>query len=58
MDIAALSIIKSQASLSQNVGIALLKKNMDSANENSQSLIKMMELSVNPSLGSNLDTKV
>jgi hypothetical protein len=58
MDIAALSIMKSQAALSQNVGIALFKKNMDSATNNSQSLIKMMELSVNPSLGSKLDTKV
>lgn len=58
MDIAALSVSMSQSSLSQQVGISLEKKTLDSINENSQSLIKMMELSVNPNLGSKLDVTV
>jgi hypothetical protein len=57
MDIAALSIIASQTSLSQSVGLALAKKTMDVSKANSQDLIKMMELSVNPNLGSNIDSK-
>lgn len=58
MDIAALSIMKSQASLSQQVSLAITKKIMDTSIVNSQDLIKMMELSVNPNLGSKLDVKV
>jgi hypothetical protein len=58
MDIAALSIMKSQASLSQQVSLAITKKIMDTSLGNSQDLIKMMELSVNPNLGSKLDVKV
>lgn len=58
MDIAALSVSMHQQSLSQSVGIALMKKNMDVSTDNSQSLIKMMELNVNPNLGSKLDVRV
>ena len=58
MDIAALSIMKSQASLSQQVSLAITKKIMDTSIVNSQDLIKMMELSVNPNLGSKLDVTV
>lgn len=58
MDIAALSIMKSQASLSQQVSLAITKKIMDTSIANSQDIIKMMELSVNPNLGSKLDVKV
>jgi hypothetical protein len=58
MDIAALSIIKSQSSLSQQVSLAVTKKVMDVSTNNSQDLIKMMELSANPNLGSKLVVKV
>lgn len=58
MDIAALSISMSQSSLSQQVGISLEKKAIDNLNDNSQSLIKLMELSANPNLGSRLDVRV
>jgi len=58
MDIGALSISMSTKALSEQVGIALARKTMDVANQNSQDLIKMMELSVNPNLGSNLDLRV
>lgn len=58
MDIAALSISMKQASLSQQVGIALTKKAMDTSKENIQALTKIMELSVNPNLGKNIDISV
>ncbi|MBK1810577.1 YjfB family protein [Clostridium sp. YIM B02505] len=46
-----------QDSLAQAVSISLVKKTLDSSKEDSQNLIKMMELSTNPNLGSNLDVK-
>lgn len=58
MDIAALSIIKSQAALSQNVGLAITKLVISNAEQDSQALTKMMELSVNPHIGSNFDQSV
>lgn len=57
MDIPALSISMNQTQLVENVDIALMKKAMDVSTDNNQSLVKMMELSVNPNLGSNLDLK-
>lgn len=58
MDIAAASIAMSQASLAQQVGIAVTKKALDTMDDNSQALIKMMELSVNPNVGSQFDATV
>ncbi len=58
IDIAALSISMNQASLNQQVGIALTKKVMDTSIENVQALTEMMELSVNPNLGKNIDISV
>lgn len=58
MDIAALSAVMSQSSLSEQVSVAILKKAMDTTNENTQALTKMLEQSVNPHLGSKVDIKV
>lgn len=58
MDIEALSIAKSGAVINEQVGIAVAKLALDSVNEDSQKLTRMMELSVNPSVGSNFDTRV
>ncbi len=58
MDIAALSVLKSQASISQSVGLAVTKLAMDNAKENSEALNKMMELSVNPNIGRNFDQRI
>lgn len=58
MDIAALSVVMKNADLTQNVSLAVTKKAMDVSEGNAQDLIKMMELSVNPNLGSTLDIKV
>ncbi|WP_449598766.1 YjfB family protein [Niallia sp. Marseille-Q9988] len=57
MDIAALSIGMNQASLSQNVGIALTKKAMNTAEQNSDQLLKMLE-APHPTLGKSVDMSV
>lgn len=56
LDIAALSIGMNQASLNQNVSIALVKKVMTNAEQNSDGLIKMLEAS-HPTLGKTIDLK-
>lgn len=58
MDIAALSISMKQASLAQQVSIALTKKVMDTSEVNAQALTRLMEQSVNPNLGKNIDISV
>ena len=40
------------------VGVAVLSKNLDTIEQAGQSLIKMMEQSVQPNLGSHIDTRV
>lgn len=42
MDIAALSMIKNQVELQQNVGVAVLKKAMQTAEENGNFLTEML----------------
>ncbi|SFE12719.1 Putative motility protein [Paenibacillus algorifonticola] len=58
MDIAALSTSLSQASLGTAVSIRMLDIGQDQMQVQAQGLIKMMELSVNPNVGSLLDIKV
>lgn len=58
MDIAALSLIKSQASVGLQVGLAVTKLAMETATENANELTKMMELSVKPNIGGNFDQSV
>lgn len=58
MDIAALSISMSQASLSQAVGLRVLSMAKNQANIQGQGLVQMMEKSVDPNLGKNLDISV
>lgn len=58
MDIAALSMASSQANLMTQIGTAVLSMSMDTTEQASQSMIKMMEQSVNPGLGSNIDVSV
>ncbi len=58
MDIAAVSISMSQASLAQSVNIAVAKLAMNNMNQKGADLTKMMELSVNPGLGSNFDVSI
>jgi len=58
MDIAAASILIKQQQLIQQVGISVMKKAMSSAETNTEALIKMMEQSVQPNLGQNIDIKL
>ncbi|WP_314586121.1 YjfB family protein [Paenibacillus terrigena] len=58
MNISTLSTVMKQNSLSQAVGIRLLKMSNDQATQNGQNIVRMMEQSVQPNLGSNLDLKV
>ncbi|MTI80204.1 MAG: putative motility protein [Firmicutes bacterium] len=67
MDIAALSIMKNQVQLKQNVGLAVMKKAMSNAENNStivnQMLDKVAEGKVQtkanlPHMGSNVDVQV
>lgn len=59
MDIAALSMGLSQAKLGQAVGIQLLKMVKDqSVQQSSEWITKMMQQSVQPHLGQNIDLKI
>lgn len=58
MDIAALSISMSQASLSQAVGLRVMSMAKNQADIQSQGLVQMMAKSVDPNLGNELDVSV
>lgn len=62
MNIPELSTALANVNLQNNVGIAVLSKAMDSSEQTGESLIQMMdrsmELSVNPHIGSNFDMSV
>jgi len=64
VSIAGMAMNLQSARLQQAVGVAVLKKEMDTATQSAQGLIEMMmgssqalERSVNPHLGSQLDVK-
>ena len=58
MDITALSSSMSLADVSSQVGIAVLAKNLDTIETLGDGMKKMMEMSVNPNLGANIDVQV
>ncbi len=65
MDIAAMSTISSQANLQQEVSISVMKLAMDSVEAFSDGIAQMavnnskvMEQSVNPHLGGNIDLNI
>ena len=63
MDITGLSINLSQAQLMTDYGVAMLSKSMDTVDALGAGLVEMidasaMELSVNPSVGSNIDIRI
>lgn len=55
MDIPALSIALNSIQTSNDIGIAVLAKNLDVMNTEGDALTMMMELSVNPGIGQNID---
>jgi hypothetical protein len=58
MDIAMLSMLQSQSKILTDVNTALLGKNLDTVEELGDGLVKMMEQSVTPYLGQNIDFKI
>lgn len=58
MDIPTLSVAMSQANTANQYNIAMLAKTLDTVEESGAMMIKMMEQSVNPHLGQNIDITV
>lgn len=63
MDIASISMAMAQSQLSTNVGIAVLDNAMETSEALGEGLIELvnssaMELSVNPTTGSNIDIRI
>ncbi len=60
MQIAALPVSTTdyQQASSPAIGMAVLSKALDSAMVSGQNMIKMMEQSVNPNLGNNIDVRI
>lgn len=44
-----------QNTISPDIGVALLSKQLDSAEVMGDEMVKMMEMSVNPAIGGNID---
>jgi hypothetical protein len=58
MDIAALSIAMNEINTSSDVGVAMLSKSLDVMEDQGEGLKKMMEASVYPYLGQNVDYSI
>ncbi|SHN62687.1 Putative motility protein [Butyrivibrio hungatei DSM 14810] len=62
MDIPALSMALSQNQILNDVGIAMLSKNLDFMEDVGSGLVESIdavsELSVNPNIGSNIDIRI
>lgn len=57
MDIAALSMSMSQATLMQNVSLAVTKQAMDSQQQNTEQLVEMLD-APHPTAGHTIDIQV
>lgn len=58
MDIASLSTAMSLSKLQSDVGVAVLGKQLDTVEVMGDSMLKMMEQSVTPHLGSSIDISI
>lgn len=58
MDIMSLSGIPSTANVTNDIQVAVLSKSLDTYQTTGENLTKMMESSVNPNLGQNIDFSV
>lgn len=58
IDIAAYSMMNTQVQLMQGVGTKVLEKTMDLQEIQAAQLTQMMEQSVNPNLGANIDIRI
>ncbi|WP_208587574.1 YjfB family protein [Gracilibacillus suaedae] len=57
MDIAAMSIAMNQSQVKQQASVSLMDKALDQAESQSSDMVKMLESSMQPHLGSNIDIK-
>jgi hypothetical protein len=55
MDIASLSTAMSTQSILNDVGVAMLSKSLDTVEDMGDGMVKIMESSVTPYLGQNID---
>ena len=58
MTISSLPIATNPTVASPAIGMAVLAKSLDTVEKTGQNMIKMMEQSVNPNLGKNLDVRL
>ncbi|MGN1205732.1 MAG: YjfB family protein [Eubacterium sp.] len=58
MDITAYATMNSQLQISQGVNTQVLKKTLDLQEAQGNQLVQMMEQSVNPGLGQNIDIRI
>ena len=58
MDIAGLSMALSQTQLMNDVSTAMMSKSLDTVDTLGDSMIQMMEQSVTPNVGSNIDIRL
>lgn len=58
MDIAGLSTNLSTINVMNDVQVAVLRQSLDTLETSGDSLTKMMEASVNPELGQNIDIRI
>lgn len=58
MDIAGLSTNLSTINVVNDVQVAVLRQSLDTLETSGNSLTKMMEASVNPELGQNIDIRI
>jgi hypothetical protein len=58
MDIASISTAMSMADLQTDIGIAVLSKSMDSMETMGEGMKKILESSVTPHIGGNVDVSV
>lgn len=55
MDIPLLSMSMANAQVQSNFGVAMLSKSLDTVEDSGDSMVKMLEQSVNPNLGGTID---
>lgn len=57
-DVASYSMANAANNLMQSVGVSMLSKTLDSQEMQGDALAKMMEMSVNPNVGANIDIRL
>lgn len=58
MTITSLPIVTNPTVAYQEIGVAVMAKSLDSAEQAGQGMIQILEQSVNPYLGQNIDMRV